>query len=66
MINLDQTTSRSTATNTFYSGFCGFKLPCGYCTRLERPCPMQGSGSITWTSSNVSTPNVTLNCNKED
>lgn len=59
MINSDQTNAaQSTVGNVLYSNTCGFMLPCGYCTRLERPCPMHGPTTITWTSSNVDTPNI--------
>ena len=34
-------------------GFCVYRLPCGYCTQLEKVCPMQGYG-VTYTTSKVS------------
>ena len=52
------------ATNTTYSynsNFCGFKLPCGYCTRLCQPCPMQNHTGITWTTHSGSEPTINLN-----
>lgn len=27
--------------------YCGYRLPCGYCTALGRPCPMQGNQIYT-------------------
>lgn len=30
-----------------YSNYCFNRLPCGYCTRLDRPCPMQGNTFVT-------------------
>lgn len=46
------TTAGTQAVNTsgtWSSGWCMYRLPCGYCTQLDRPCPMQGSGyTPTW------------------
>lgn len=33
-------------TTTNYSANCLYKLPCGYCTMLNRPCPMQWNTTI--------------------
>ena len=40
----------TTGSGNSYDEFCGFRLPCGYCTRLDRPCPMMGNRMIepTW------------------
>lgn len=56
-------TNDTTATNTTYynSNYCGFKLPCGYCTRLCQPCPMQNHTGITWTVNGGSDPAIDLN-----
>lgn len=54
-------TANSTATNSFFdTQYCGFRLPCGYCTRLEKPCPM-GTYIVnpTWTYNPGSTGDVT-------
>jgi hypothetical protein len=31
-----------TAINSNISGYCQYRLPCGYCERLGRDCPKQG------------------------
>lgn len=36
--------------------YCFYRLPCGYCSYMSRPCPMQGSGY---------TPIVTCQANGE-
>lgn len=40
----------TTGIGSNYAEFCGFRLPCGYCTELDRPCPMMGNRMIepTW------------------
>ena len=64
-------TTNSTATNSFFNTqYCGFRLPCGYCTRLEKPCPM-GTYivNLTGTYDTVTTCNTTketCNTTKED
>ena len=40
MIQNDNNLTGCTITQTEY---CGYRLPCGYCTALDRPCPMQGN-----------------------
>lgn len=27
--------------------FCQYRLPCGYCTKLDKDCPKQGNTSTT-------------------
>lgn len=49
-------TVNNTATNAFFNPeWCSYRLPCGYCTRLEKPCPMQKSTTITYTSGGLNT-----------
>ena len=28
------------SSNYMYAQCCQYRLPCGYCTKLEKPCPM--------------------------
>ena len=38
------TSTTGTSTNINYSKeYCANRLPCGYCTRLDRLCPMMGN-----------------------
>lgn len=40
--------TKSTAAGQ-WADFCGYRLPCGYCRALEKPCPMGNSQThITW------------------
>ena len=32
--------SYSSGTDYFDPQYCMYRLPCGYCTKLEKPCPM--------------------------
>ncbi len=34
--------TKSTAAGK-WADFCGYRLPCGYCRALEKPCPMGNS-----------------------
>lgn len=34
--------TKSTAAGQ-WADFCGYRLPCGYCRALEKPCPMGNS-----------------------
>ena len=49
----------NTVTNAFLnSEWCSYRLPCGYCMRLEKPCPMQTSSTINYTSSGFKMPDT--------
>lgn len=37
------TTGNAALPNTYSTG-CGYRLPCGLCTLLNRACPMQSNG----------------------
>ena len=37
-------------TSTYCVHTCIHKLPCGYCTMLNRACPMDNNYGITWTT----------------
>lgn len=43
----------STATSFDYC--CPYKLPCGYCSYMNRPCVKTDYYSITWTANQAST-----------
>ncbi len=57
-----------------WADFCGYRLPCGYCRALEKPCPMGnsqtyftgkttgqiGGSSVTMKRDVPSTPTVTV------
>ena len=40
----DTSTTGSTTVPNTYAASCGYRLPCGICTILNRQCPMQGNG----------------------
>lgn len=44
----DTVNTTTTGTGYSYTNTCGNKLPCGYCTLLNRPCPMQYFVTPTW------------------
>lgn len=46
----DYSTTSNTALPNTYSTGCGYRLPCGLCTLLNRACPMQSNGYAepTW------------------
>lgn len=37
---MESNTTNTTGTNYTYMNYCFNRLPCGFCTRLNRPCPM--------------------------
>ena len=41
MINSNSTTPLPSS--IVYSPYCMYRLPCGYCTYMNRPCTMQGN-----------------------
>lgn len=65
--------TKSTAAGQ-WADFCGYRLPCGYCRALEKPCPMGnsqtystgkttgqiGGSSVTMKKDVPSTPTVTV------
>ena len=52
--NTQDNVTETTTAGYFNAQYCGFKLPCGYCTRLCQPCPMGGlnvTPQPIWTAS---------------
>lgn len=49
MDDFNKATDTSTASSSIWNSaqFCGYRLPCGYCTRLGQPCPMYCTNTIT-------------------
>lgn len=41
--------SNTALNGTYASGYCQYRLPCGYCEKLGRDCPKQGTayGGVT-------------------
>lgn len=49
-VNTTTTVTPGCSSSTYQfnpSTYCFNRLPCGYCMRLERPCPMQGNTVVT-------------------
>ena len=58
--NIQGTVTGTETTGYFNAQYCGFRLPCGYCTRLNQPCPMNGFsyGQPVWTSTGSGLENL--------
>ena len=61
------TVTGTETTGYFNVQYCGFRLPCGYCTRLNQPCPMNGFsyGQPIWTNTGSGLENLNkceVNC----
>lgn len=47
MNTYDQNTTTGNVYDT--ATFCVYRLPCGYCSYMSRPCPVQGNAfTPTW------------------
>ena len=48
-------------TTIYYSQYCAYRLPCGFCTRTNSYCPLfSGKIDVTWTTESTGT-SVTVN-----
>ena len=59
LVNRDYGYSGGTAgtSGNTLNGYCQYRLPCGWCKELNKPCPNQCSTTITW---NGPSPTATL------
>ncbi len=40
---MNNSINSNTSTNYSYNNYCQYRLPCGYCTMLNKDCPKQYS-----------------------